>query len=207
MGMDVWKATKKAINSNISKPLNTLIDERINDAIEEMRKRQILGAINVVSNTHTPGQTITALDISGSGVLYFAFVYGYMKSNGITSASIQVIVDDETILNAKLISTSTTNPYNRLVGLADMMSLVLQDDKYYYIPTTKGGKMLSSDISPWSLNLSPDLQTLSGYSDDGIVFLKNGLRFNRNLKVIVTSEGSAGTTSEIVASSIGYILD
>lgn len=218
-----WAEIKKAINSDLSLPLNKLITQ----GVYGLKTTRGYGNINASSDYKT------LLNVTGKGYLANMLFYGTTSNNTYSKTlTLKMIIDDKNVLYLEFpqIPTITSSRYSTLnitAGIVNLKSGVINDTlfrpfaDYDNASETSYGDLKLNNIQLANLGartgrqflkLSSDLQIIPAINFKGgeyylstVVLMNELIRFEKNIKIQVLGDGLAPIgSSEYLAT---YILD
>lgn len=154
--MNIFAAIKKAINSNLNKPLNITLDEiktEINDIRGDFCKstRKVINKIGVPYNTNHTSKVITNSDtpivsVNGVGRILEIIPVTKYTSSGEKNGTASIIIDGADVLNCPVTYAGKTSDTSgiRLVDYIDnhknssFCADIFGNTDYYYVSTTPG---------------------------------------------------------------------
>lgn len=115
--MNIFAAIKKAINSNLDKPLNITLDE-IKTSVDNVRKatRHMGKVVGIPYNTTTDRQVLNASDapilsVNGSGRIIQVIPIFFGSPSSAVKGTALISVDDTIIVNTNARFATTSNTY------------------------------------------------------------------------------------------------
>ena len=187
--MNIFAAIKKAINSDLDKPLNITLNE-IKTDVNNLKnlKRKVVTAVNVPNNSTTASQVLSlssapVVSVDGSGRLLHVIPIINASSTGEKTGTGLITVDDEILLNSK-VQYADLGTYHKGIALVDVGNSM----------TTISSDMFGSPTSFTLTNGTPLFSKINTYSSTVVsVISPNGVPFKNGFKIRLTHATSANT--------------
>lgn len=194
--MAIWAEIKKAINSNLDKPLNELIAEKSGELLTLTQNNSIVNSANVRTVTDSFTNTSkTLLEVTGSGKFILASMNGSGSNSG-KYHQLKIIIDGEVAFYIRRTNSNNSN-YITSVTIGSTEYILVMNTSNVYIAGVTGSLSLASS-SPLVTGNGDTLVNISDGNGGGILCPITPILFKQSLKVEAVTTCTSTCTSVVI---------
>lgn len=154
-------------------------------------------------------ELVEVLNVSGSGELYYATVYGCLVISNTRYLRIKIVVDDETVLDAECSFTGSgsSSVVRKYIGFVDMSNVIGTNDTGLSV---YGGSIPIGE-NTWLTPLSSELQSKTWENNGNVASVLSlnslPLKFEKNFTISFSTTYAGSDASKKYGYICGYSLD